>query len=101
MTLGFEDWDFWITFLNENDKVFQLPGVYFHYRINKTSRNNKLDIEKQKKLRDLIYRDHKDIYDKYFTIPDILFDNYALNNSLTGIQKSKEYLAGRIYPLLP
>jgi glycosyltransferase involved in cell wall biosynthesis len=96
MALGFEDWEFWLTFLSDTDKVFQLPGVHFYYRINKTSRNTELDIEKQKQLRAIIYSEHRDTYDKYFRMPDIIFDNYTLNNTLSGIQKSKEYLIGRI-----
>jgi len=95
MNLGFEDWEFWLTFLNENDKVFQLPGIHFYYRVKETSMRTELDTEKQKKLRTIIYNEHKELYDKYFTMPGLLLDYYVLNTALGDIKKSREYRIGR------
>lgn len=38
MTLGVEDWEFWISMLKEKGEVVQLPFVGFFYRIQKKSR---------------------------------------------------------------
>lgn len=47
MEKGYEDWDFWVSFLNEEDLVYRIPKVHFFYRIKKKSRNNDLDNSKE------------------------------------------------------
>jgi len=54
---GFEDWDFWISFLEKDDIVYKLPRVHFYYRIKKLSRN--LDSHRSD---DIIRRMYKQIY---------------------------------------
>lgn len=64
MKLGYEDWDFWLTFLNREDIVHRIEEPLFFYRIKSKSRNvfaatNCIDLYKQ------IYRNHIDIYQPY------------------------------------
>lgn len=61
---GFEDWDFWLSFLNANDIVYQIPETLFHYRIRKQSRN-KLSEEKIHTLMKQIYNNHIDLYQTF------------------------------------
>jgi glycosyltransferase involved in cell wall biosynthesis len=85
---GFEDWDFWLTFLNESDKVHQIPEVHFYYRIRDNSRNPSVDEAMQKELRRQIYVKYKALYDKYFKISDVLFEYSKIRNQYTILQKS-------------
>jgi GT2 family glycosyltransferase len=39
MTEGFEDWDFWLTLLEQGREVSLLPETLFFYRVSDTSRN--------------------------------------------------------------
>jgi glycosyltransferase involved in cell wall biosynthesis len=85
---GFEDWDFWLTFLSESDKVYQIPEVHFYYRIRDNSRNPSVDEAMQKELRHQIYVKYKTLYDKYFEISDVLFEYNKIRNQYTILQKS-------------
>lgn len=85
---GFEDWDFWLSFLKNGGDVYKIDSVEFYYRIKKDSRNNLLNKEKFKKLRRQIYENHKDLYAQHFLDPQNCFE-YEL------IIKSKEYCLGK------
>ena len=96
MSEGFEDWEFWITFLNEHDEVVQLPKVCFYYRLREISRNPKSsDDEKQKRIRNYIYKKHEAIYQKYFSLSDVLFDYYKAAAALESISNSTSYSIGK------
>jgi len=95
MLEGFEDWDFWILLLKSGGDVLKVEEVLFNYRIRNQSRNNSLDPKKQLALRKQIFENHKELYQKHFSIPDLLYENYTLNNSLQKVQKSKELFFGR------
>jgi glycosyltransferase involved in cell wall biosynthesis len=96
MSEGYEDWEFWITFLNESDKVVQLPEVYFYYRIRDNSRNPKVnEEEKQKRIRKSIYNKHKEIYDRYFPLPELLFEYNKVNNQMESMAGSSALNIGR------
>ncbi len=96
MKEGFEDWDFWISLLKHGGKVFKVPEVLFYYRIRAQSRNHSLNEAKQIQLRQQIYQQHKETYDKYFSLPELLFENYRLNTQLKSISRSKEMKLGRL-----
>lgn len=88
MKKGLEDWDFWLSLLDENSVVHMIDEVLFHYRIKSVSRNVGA-VEYGKELRRQIFNNHKDIYEKY--MPDLINfynecsslrdDNIALRNS--------------------
>ncbi len=40
MKLGLEDWDFWLSLLENGGKVYRIPEVLFYYRKLESSRNN-------------------------------------------------------------
>lgn len=96
MVEGFEDWDFWIKYLANDKKVIKINESLFYYRIKKNSRNSELDQEKQLRLRTQIYNNHKEVYNSFFTIPELLFQNYFLNNKYIAIHNSLTYKIGKI-----
>ena len=69
MKEGLEDWDFWISFLSDDSKVFQIDEILFYYRIKRISRNHSFDNVKQQKLRRQIWENNKDVFSKYFMDP--------------------------------
>lgn len=64
MKEGLEDWDFWLSLIKENDIVYQINEILFHYRIHKNSRNS-MATDKIISLMKQIYNNHIDIYQKY------------------------------------
>lgn len=58
---GFEDWDFWLSFLKPTDSVLKLDEILFFYRIKEKSRNNEAS-QKLLYLYNCIYKNHEDLY---------------------------------------
>lgn len=104
MIKGYEDWDFWLTFLSESDIVYTIPEVCFFYRIRDQSRQGSLTDEMLQDLTKTIYNNHKEKYDKYNA--DIIWMNQQLKrqqNTITyleteikRIQLSRAYRFGKL-----
>lgn len=95
MREGFEDWDFWISLLKNGGEVYKVPEVLFNYRIRSQSRNHSIDKERQKKLRQQIFENHQDVYMRYFSISELVYENYLLGLDLKRVKTSKELKAGK------
>jgi glycosyltransferase involved in cell wall biosynthesis len=87
MNEGLEDWDFWLSMLEKGGKAYRIPETHFYYRISKKSRNN-LNAEKLRRLRKLVYENHKELYAKYLLDPVNSFEYNLLINS-------REYRLGK------
>lgn len=94
MKKGFEDWDFWLRILKSDADVYKIPEVLFYYRIRHESRNNSLSDADQLELRKNIYQNHKALYDKYLSIPELAFELYKSTSSLKLLQNSRDYKLG-------
>ena len=97
MVEGLEDWDFWISFLNEEDQVFKLDGYHFFYRIKEVSRSTSIDNDKNRKLLRQIFNNHLPLYMKYSN--PIRDHNEAIfyKNALDRFRKSREYKLGSFF----
>lgn len=95
MKEGFEDWDFWIRMLKRGGEVFRIPEVCFYYRMRPGTRNSVLHEEKQRKLRRMIYQNHRQVYEENFSLPDLIFENYLLRNDLAALEHSPDQKLGR------
>lgn len=93
MKEGFEDWDFWLSLLENGGGVYKLDLAEIYYRVKKSSRNNSISSEQFRRLRRQIYNNHKELFSKYLLDPQESFE-YAL------IKQSKEYKLG-IFLLKP
>lgn len=80
MKEGFEDWDYWLSILETDGKVYRIPKTHFYYRISKRSRNN-LNFEDRRRLRKQIYENHKKLYSNYLLDPIDSFEYNLLKNS--------------------
>lgn len=89
MREGLEDWDFWITLLKTGGDVFRIDKTCFYYRIHKKSRNNQLKNLNVSRLRNQIYKNHKDVYHQYYFDPVEAIE-YEL------IRESMEYKIGKV-----
>lgn len=66
MNQGLEDWDFWLSILEQGGTAYKIPEVLFYYRINNTSRNRSLD-NIRIKLIDTIVSNHPQLYFKCYS----------------------------------
>lgn len=68
---GYEDWDFWLSLLEQFDEpgVLQLPQLCFRYRTRRGSRNTGVTDEALKEIRRMLWEKHKPLYAKYFCDP--------------------------------
>lgn len=97
MKEGFEDWDFWIRMLKSGGKVVKLEETFFYYRIKANSRNSVLDKQKQLNLRKKIYENHKELYEQYFSLPELIFENALLVNELKAYKRLPDYKVGSFF----
>ncbi|TCL59375.1 glycosyltransferase involved in cell wall biosynthesis [Kineothrix alysoides] len=67
MDEGMEDYAFWISILEQEKEIYQIPETLFHYRIKEESRTTKFlsDIDKTKVIYERIYHNHKAFYEKH------------------------------------
>jgi len=90
---GWEDWDFWLRFIQNESQVYKLPGVHFHYRIKKESRNAGLIHEKLKRTEQQLYKKHFELYRKHYPQPITLIREYEyLMQERTNYEKYKDEL---------
>lgn len=89
MKEGFEDWDFWLSLLKCDGKVYKIDEVLFFYRIRRKSRNNSISMQTQSKLRNQIYLNHIDLFSSRFFDPQLSFEYLNILNS-------KEYRLGKL-----
>ncbi|WP_455674548.1 glycosyltransferase family 2 protein [Phocaeicola sp.] len=88
MSKGLEDWDFWLSLLENGGKVVHCPNSIFYYRIRSNSRNNSIKSNDFVDLRRTVYKNHEQLYSSHFFNPIESFE-YEL------IVKSLEYKIGR------
>lgn len=89
MKEGWEDWDFWLSLLELNLKVFRLDEIGFYYRIRKNSMVRSLNAEKNKGLREHIYKNHINLYLEHFENP---IQQHHQINELEGFKQSFYHL---------
>lgn len=87
---GYEDWEFWISLLNQKSKVLRLDYVGFNYRRKEISRDTLVNESEQKKCMsyNYIYRKH---LDKYLQLDNNAVVNYQLVNSRLNELSSLSY----------
>ena len=70
MRQGFEDWEFWIRFLNEESRVLMLPDRLFNYRIKPRSRNaTAKTADASYDIQLYLLAKHKPLYSRYYGSP--------------------------------
>lgn len=90
MRAGWEDWDFWLSFLKPGDQVHRIDEILFSYRAKDISRNaNVPQIEQD--LLHVIYRNHAEKYAPY--LQDIIYvhrQNDSLEAQCRKLKKNQQ-----------
>ena len=70
---GMEDYDFWLSILELDREVVQIPEVLFHYRIKPKSRTTGFQdsVEQIKETYHTLYRNHTALYEKHRELYDL------------------------------
>ena len=100
MQHGMEDYDFWLSILEIDKEIYQIPEVLFHYRIKTTSRTTEFMTNANivKETYRVIYQHHPALYEKYKeqcalilrdALIDQIFFNRALQESILILEKIK------------
>lgn len=97
MNYGLEDWDFWVSFLNEEDKVVKLDDNLVYYRIKDISRSTLIKEQEEKNEAMLlqIFKNNQEKYLQHFNPirNKILADHYQERTDF--ILKTSEYTIGK------
>ena len=70
MKQGLEDWDFWLSLLDEKSKVVKLGNVKMYYRRKQESRSKEISMKQDEALKRQVVKNHQELYDKY--LPDVI-----------------------------
>lgn len=97
MREGYEDWDFWLSFLKPEDIVYRIDEVLFHYRYQKKSRDS-ASHDKRQKLYKQIYENHPEIYKNY--VENIIFYKYKASRYDRIVNTKVFKIAFKLYNLL-
>lgn len=88
MENGMEDYDFWLSILELEREIYQLPEILFHYRIKPVSRTTRFmtDASVVQQTYRMIYAQHPVLYEKYkdqyaIILRDALIEQLFLNRA--------------------
>ncbi|WP_280672796.1 MULTISPECIES: glycosyltransferase family A protein [unclassified Dysgonomonas] len=90
MKKGWEDYDFYLSLLEPDDKVFKIDKVHFYYRIKEVSRNAGVTESIEAELRLQLFRNHQEAYLKYMDPIEM----YRQLRRLELIEQSTQYKVG-------
>lgn len=65
MTSGWEDWDFWLSFVERGAGIVRIPEVLFYYRIRDNSRERSLALEGRVEMFMQLYENHRELYHQH------------------------------------
>lgn len=95
MIFGIEDWEFWISLLKNNQKVYRIPKVCFFYRIKSQSMIVSLHSENKIKMLEYIEAKHLDFFHQQLGTIHFLNNEKntykVLNENLNKKLQSKRY----------
>lgn len=89
MQTGLEDYDFWLSMLELEREIYQIPETLFHYRIKSQSRTDGLrrNVEQMQAMYTQLFENHRELYRKHF---DLVIP--ALRSSLVEQQAVRQKL---------
>ncbi len=94
---GWEDWEFWLSLLENGGEVFKLQAVHFYYRVKVSSMVLNMTEEDRLSIRRTIYLNHFKLYsENLFSDPISLYEeNLNLKRKCELVENSKYYKLGR------
>lgn len=88
MKYGFEDWDLWLSFMEQGKKFYKLDETVFLYRWRSESMLNSMTEKKKLAMRVQLFKNHQQLY------LDHLEDFFA-NVDFDNIRQSRSYILGK------
>ncbi len=90
---GMEDYDFWLSLLEHDRTVVQIPEVLFHYRIKPVSRTTRFQksTEQIKNTYHTIYSNHRALYEKYRELYDL-----SMRDTMIDLIESRRVLENEV-----
>ena len=99
MIVGYEDWDFWLSLVENGIKAYKIPEVLFYYRIHENSRNSALDEDSLLALHRQIIENHIELYRSKFKDPFIMVEYLRFRKGFTGkLWKDAIYVIKNLRP---
>ena len=96
MKHGYEDWEFWLNFIEDNKEFYRIDEVLFFYRCQQCSRNSTISRDNQKKLNEYVHKKHIKLFEYQPTlfIPwnkkiKLLFKKIFLSKTIYKYKKKK------------
>ena len=99
MSEGLEDWDFWLSFINEDDAVVKIDKYHLLYRIKDISRSAQIDREKNERLLLQIFKNNEEKYLKYFNPMRDHIEADFYKKEVQNIQNTLPFKVGKIVSL--
>lgn len=98
MIYGLEDWDFWVSLLNEDDKVVKLEENLVYYRIKQASRSTLIKEQEAKNEEMLlqIFKNNQSKYLHYFNPIRDHINHLHYREESNTLQHSAEYKIGKV-----
>lgn len=89
---GLEDWEFWISLLNEYAEVVMLTNITFYWRIKEVSRTTLLNQgTKVARANRYVYCKHADLYNRYFIDPLKLYKDYTASEAIATFASNNSF----------
>lgn len=106
MLYGWEDWDLWLSILNNGGEVKRIPEVLFYYRQHDVSMLSNINksIEKRQYLENKLIENHLDLYKSFFKEPlsllrqydELLKEKDSFERWVMEFKRSPEYRVGSL-----
>ena len=104
MKYGLEDWDFWLSLLNQHDIVCRIEEVLFCYRTKNNSMVTGLVKEHTEDMYIQLYKNHKELYEPYMENyksrivlnKEIASELHTAEAELLRLRNAKAYRVGKL-----
>ncbi|MDU1889298.1 MAG: glycosyltransferase family A protein [Dysgonomonas sp.] len=95
---GIEDWDFYLSLIQPNDKVVKLNAFHYYYRIKEVSRSMRIfkETEKNDAMLLQMFKNHLPLFLEYLNPIRNKIEAETYKNELRWHYNTKEYRFGRI-----
>jgi glycosyltransferase involved in cell wall biosynthesis len=93
---GYEDWEFWISALKNNNVMYVIPEVLFFYRTKDVSRDQIALSKHDLSLKKQIFNKHQDLYLEHFekVYLELIWRQKASLQTVVNIKNGKTYKVG-------
>jgi glycosyltransferase involved in cell wall biosynthesis len=89
MIFGYEDWDFWLSLIEHQIKVYRISESLFLYRVKEISMRSLINWERMIYLHKQIIQNHQTLYQEHFRNPYIIIKYLEFRMDFKGTMTKK------------